>query len=107
MPNKTPDIPDGTRPTLKLDVEKYQHMLDMPDVDDVQRKELIEALWLLVVSFMDAGFDVRTAENCGEAPLPANSCSKIGNDKVSSNQSPNSAVFAAAANEPATKQEAS
>lgn len=82
-------------------------MLDMPDATDAEKEELIEAMWLLVVSFVDAGFDVRSLETCGEAPDVKTSCPQIDNDPLCLNQSLHSAAFANAANEPATKQEAS
>jgi hypothetical protein len=60
------------RPTLTLDVEKYQHLLDAPDMSEDQKKELLEALWLFVVSFVDLGFDMQSAEDtCGKAQKSA------------------------------------
>ena len=59
----------STRRTLTLDVEKYQTMLDAPEMSAEERRQVLEALWLLVVSFVDLGFEVKSAENaCGQAP---------------------------------------
>lgn len=60
---------DPTRPrrALTLDVEKYQRMLDAPDLSEHQRRQFIEALWSIVVSFVDLGFEVGPAEMaCGQ-----------------------------------------
>ena len=66
MANSTKKTP--TRRTLSLDVEKYQAMLDAPHLSETERSQLLEAIWLLVVSFVDLGFEVKPAENtCGQA----------------------------------------
>ncbi|MGC1495436.1 MAG: hypothetical protein WA790_06480 [Sulfitobacter sp.] len=108
MPDKTPKSTASlTRRALTLDVEKYQSMLDAPDMDEAQKTELLNAMWLLVVSFVDLGFDVRPANSCGQEPSFDLTAPPNGSDVINSNHSPNSADFASAANAPATKQEAS
>ena len=58
---------ESHQPTLTLDVEKYQSMLDSDDLSDADRKQVLEALWLLVVSFVDLGFKVEAAyPACGQ-----------------------------------------
>lgn len=65
MANSTNQTP--TRRTLSLDVKKYQAMLDAPHLSETERSQLLEAIWLLVVSFVDLGFEVKPAENtCGQ-----------------------------------------
>lgn len=61
-------------PTLTLDTERYQAMLDAPDLSENQKRELIETLWQVVVGFIDLNFDICTTdesagESCGK---PAN-----------------------------------
>jgi hypothetical protein len=56
---------DGHRyKTLTLDAEKYQSMLDAPDVSEEDKAELIDALWQMVVSFIDLNIDFQI-ENSG------------------------------------------
>jgi hypothetical protein len=83
-------------------------MLDAPDMSEDQKKELLEALWLFVVSFVDLGFDVQSAEDiCGKSAEIRHANAQTPAVMVHSNHSPKSAVFASAANVTATKQEAS
>ncbi|MGH1399497.1 MAG: hypothetical protein ACRBCT_09820 [Alphaproteobacteria bacterium] len=63
-------------PTLTLDTERYQAMLDAPDLSDAQKRELIETLWQVVVGFIDLNVEIRTTdegvgESCGKLPKPA------------------------------------
>ncbi|MCP4184980.1 MAG: hypothetical protein GY761_16975 [Hyphomicrobiales bacterium] len=50
------------RPSLTIDYDLYWHYLDNSDMPDEQKRELIEALWYLVVSFVDLGFGVHSAQ---------------------------------------------
>ncbi|MEL7106257.1 MAG: hypothetical protein AAGM21_10080 [Pseudomonadota bacterium] len=67
IPNK--DHPQ-TYPSLTLDWEAYAAMLEDCDATPEQQRELIEALWSIVVAFVDLGFDVQSPESCGEAHDP-------------------------------------
>ncbi|MEM9963402.1 MAG: hypothetical protein AAF882_20530 [Pseudomonadota bacterium] len=52
---------------LEVDVERYQHLLDDPALTDAQKREIIEALWSIIVSFVDLGFGVHPAQQaCGQ-----------------------------------------
>lgn len=44
--------------TLTLDVEYYQSFLDHEDIPEDKKRELIETLWQIVVSFVDLGFGI-------------------------------------------------
>lgn len=46
------------RPILHLDVEKYQAALSCPEMRPEQKQELLEALWLIIVMFVDLGFSI-------------------------------------------------
>ncbi|SPF80663.1 hypothetical protein [Pseudoprimorskyibacter insulae] len=64
---------NGRYKSLTLDVERYQAMLDAPDLSDAQRRELIETLWQVVVGFIDLNVEIRTTdegvgESCGKLP---------------------------------------
>lgn len=53
-------------PTLTLDTERYQAMLDAPDLSEDQKRELIEALWQVVVGFIDLNVEIRRTDSCGK-----------------------------------------
>ena len=58
-----------TMKTLKLDIEKYQALLDGSDMTDEEKEEYIRTLWSVIVSFVDLGFSVQPRENtCGKLP---------------------------------------
>lgn len=67
--------PKHPRQTLTLDVEKYQAMLDAPDISPDQQKAFLEAMWQVVVGFVDLGFSVAPSEpckeSCGQLPAPS------------------------------------
>lgn len=73
--------PIQPRHALTLDVEKYQKMLDAPEVSGAQREEMIKALWSIITAFVDLGFDVQSAKNtCGQgAETVAEPCSDADN----------------------------
>eukprot|EP00581_Thalassiosira_minuscula_P024158 CAMPEP_0184419290 /NCGR_PEP_ID=MMETSP0738-20130409/36690_1 /TAXON_ID=385413 /ORGANISM="Thalassiosira miniscula, Strain CCMP1093" /LENGTH=103 /DNA_ID=CAMNT_0026779723 /DNA_START=46 /DNA_END=357 /DNA_ORIENTATION=- len=56
------------RPTLTLDVTKYDAMLNAPDLDAETRKDILEALWVLICGFVDLGFAVEPQDpvTCGQ-----------------------------------------
>lgn len=54
-------------PCLSIDWELYAAMLEESDMPMDQQKELIEALWSIVVMFVDLGFDLNpVTQICGE-----------------------------------------
>lgn len=71
MPKIPSDPPKNnlSRRTLTLDVDHYQHMLDAPDLEEETQREMIEALWVLVVSFIDLGYTVDAKKSCGKAAI--------------------------------------
>lgn len=46
------------RRILEVDLEKYQAYLDDAALSDEHKQEFLEALWSIVVSFVDLGFGV-------------------------------------------------
>ena len=56
-------------PTLTVDWTVYANFLEDSEMTDDQKRELIETVWAIVVSFIDMGFDVRAPEDaCGQDP---------------------------------------
>lgn len=54
-------------PSLEVDWELYGHFLDSSDLSDDQKREFVETLWSIVLSFVDLGFDIKSPqETCGK-----------------------------------------
>ena len=55
------------RPILTVDVERYQEYLDGTDITDAQKEEFLQALWSMVVTFVEMGFGVHPLQEvCGK-----------------------------------------
>jgi len=72
------------KPTLTVDVERYQAFLDGTDMTEAQKAEFLQALWSIIVSFVELGFGVHPLQEvCGkDAEIGADS-TKSGGDGVS------------------------
>ena len=58
--------------TLSIDWEVYAQYLDESDLSEAQKRELVEALWSIVVNFVDLGFGIApTQAAMGAAQLDA------------------------------------
>ncbi len=72
MEHLPPDTTNGTstplqsgkraRPTLQVDIERYAPYLEDADITDEQKRELIEALWSIMISFVDLGFGIEPVQ---------------------------------------------
>ena len=75
-------------PILTVDVEKYQAYLDGADMTEAQKAEFLEAMWSIIVSFVDLGFGVHPLQEvCGEnadcdSKSAKNDFDMIGSDTV-------------------------
>ncbi|MEP1613477.1 MAG: hypothetical protein ABJL72_16345 [Roseobacter sp.] len=59
--------PETAPPTLTIDWDAYLPFFDDEDISEEDKKELIEALWSIVVSFVDLGFGVHPVQQaCGK-----------------------------------------
>ena len=54
------------KPSLTVDVEKYQAYLDGTDMTEEQKEEFLQALWSIIVSFVELGFGVHPVQAAGE-----------------------------------------
>ena len=54
-------------PPLKLDVARYEELLDDCDMSVEERAALLEAMWNIVVSFVDLGFDLHPLQQIATA----------------------------------------
>lgn len=56
-----------SRPTVAFDWRDWLPYLD-DDIPEDQKRQLIEALWSIILSFVDLGFEVKSpADICGES----------------------------------------
>ena len=62
----------AAKPSLGIDTAKYQAYLDDPILSDAQKEEIVQALWSIIVAFVDLGFvvhplqEVIGEEACGK-----------------------------------------
>lgn len=62
------------RPTLAFDYERYAPLLNDPSLTDDQKRQCLEALWSLIIGFVELGVTIApaTAQNaCGKLPPSA------------------------------------
>jgi hypothetical protein len=57
------------RPALTLDLARYEGMLADPALSEAERRAILEALWEIVVAFVDLGFGIHPLQQV-EAPPP-------------------------------------
>ena len=53
-------------PTLSINWELYSTMLDESDLSDKEKKEFIQILWNIVVTFVDLGFGTEPVQQICE-----------------------------------------
>ena len=57
----------SARPTLSIDVARYQEYLDGSDLTPEQKEEFLQAVWSIVVTFVELGYGVHPLqEACGK-----------------------------------------
>ncbi len=61
--SETTSRASGKDYTLEVDLDYYQSYLDDLDISEEQKREVIEALWTIVVAFVDLGFGINTVQN--------------------------------------------
>lgn len=57
--------PTGRR--VEVDVAAYEHFLEGADLTEDEKREIIEALWSIIVSFVDLGFGVHPVQQIDAA----------------------------------------
>ena len=62
-----------SRPTLSIDWDLYLEHLEESDLSDEQKREFIETLWSVVISFVDLGFGIHplqqaSSDECAQLP---------------------------------------
>lgn len=72
-------------PSLRIDVEKYEHLLDDSDLSETQKREVLEALWAIIVAFVDLGFGVHPVQQaCGEVEKGLDLSARTDSHEISS-----------------------
>lgn len=79
---------------LKVDVERYQSYLDDMDMTQSQKEEFLQAMWLMMVSFVELGFEVHPVQEvCGkldqngtERAIGASDALELSNPKDENNE---------------------
>jgi hypothetical protein len=64
-PHEAADAP--VRPAVTFDVERYERYLEDQGLSAEQKRAMLEALWSIIVGFVDLGFGVHPAQSaCGQ-----------------------------------------
>ncbi len=71
LPTDRPDLSARLnappRSTLTVDVAKYEAFLEDTNMTDAQKEEFLQALWSVIVSFVELGFGVHPLQEvCGQ-----------------------------------------
>jgi len=62
----------ANKPAITVNYEKYAPLLEDPDLSEDQKREFLQAVWNIIVGFVDLGFGVHPVQlACGESK---NSC---------------------------------
>jgi len=62
------DMTNHTKPTLTLDIEKYQHYLDDYDLSEEEKREFLQTIWNMVCEFVMLGFEVHPLQDVQNKP---------------------------------------
>lgn len=63
------DTPDHKRPALFIDWDLYGQYLEDSDMSDDQKREFLETLWSIMVSFVDLGFGLHPTQQACEQKI--------------------------------------
>lgn len=59
-------------PRLTIDVQKYDSLLDQGDFSSEQKAEALQALWTIIIAFVELGFGVSPTEEVNSPTLVDN-----------------------------------
>jgi hypothetical protein len=81
------DFSRSARRVLAVDVERYQAFLDGSDMTQAQKEEFLQALWSIMVSFVELGFGVHPLQEvCGKDEKSGPHLAKTAFDQVKSKE---------------------
>lgn len=79
----SPVFDHASNATLRIDVDRYQHMLDSADLTDAQKQEVLEALWSIIVTVVELGYGVHPLQEvCGQEDKLSNEWSAASSDAL-------------------------
>ncbi|MEO0384155.1 MAG: hypothetical protein AAF234_11455 [Pseudomonadota bacterium] len=92
------DIPQSRDyPALEIDYDLYMKMLEDSEWNDDQKREFIETMWSIIVSFVDLGFGNHPVQQAnGDVDIPKEFLSLNDSGMVESTQSPKNQFLDAA-----------
>lgn len=57
----------SSKPSITVDVERYQAYLDGSDMTQAEKEDFLQALWTIIVGFVEMGFGVHPLQEvCGK-----------------------------------------
>jgi hypothetical protein len=57
----------SSKPTVHVDVDRYKAYLDGSGMNDAQKEEFLQALWSIIVNFVELGYGVHPLQEvCGK-----------------------------------------
>lgn len=68
--------------SIEINVEAYQSLLDQAELTSEQRIEFLEAIWSIIVAFIDLGFDVHPVQQAAAEAEPERQLASIVNEFV-------------------------
>ena len=75
----------STRPTMTVDVDRYQKYLDEAGMTAAEKEEFLQTLWQIIVSFVELGYGVHPLQEvCGKDAGTVSDRAKEAMDAVSS-----------------------
>lgn len=78
----------SARPIVTVDIEKYQSYLDDSNLTPEKKEEFLQAVWSIVVTYVELGFGVHPLQEvCGQDSEILSSSATDGFDKVKSEPS--------------------
>lgn len=81
----------SARPTLTVDVARYEEYLAGSGMSDAEKQEFLEAVWSIIWNFVELGFGVHPLqeaepETCGQDDENAENSTHDGQDRAGSKQ---------------------
>ena len=69
--------PPTFTPSLELDLEAYAPYLESADISEEDKRQLIEMLWSIVVSFVQLGYGVTPVQQVLDEQQSATACGQL------------------------------
>jgi hypothetical protein len=67
VPGNAPDGSGAGFPALSFDPAEYRKFVEDSDLSEAQQQELLEAVWVIIVGFVDLGFHIHPVQQALDA----------------------------------------